>query len=136
MIRIGGVHMVKVISIDKTLYDDGSVWLLCEHNSNYYSCELRYPEDILNPIDEDKIVLDNLKCKDLVKDIWDFDDSIVYIDEEDDVEFYRDCLDNILVDLKKYPELENFVCITDYECNNTITIYGDIITKILFPKNG
>ena len=123
--------MVRVTSIDFSSYEDGSVWLSYVQDDGY-GYELRYPSNILEPICENKIRLNQLQSSYLIRDaLWSDNEMVsVFRDDED----YEKCCSDFKTDCEKYPELIDYSDV-DYDENgnvNAIIIYSPIITKILF----
>lgn len=127
--------MVEVFSVEPTTFEDDSYWLAYKQDSKYYGYEIRYPHNIINPIPENKIFVEDLKMSGLIKDVLYSDNEMLYIDEIEDKEYYEECKRLIEEDLKLHPELKDYVEYEAYDdFMDSIVISGTIITECLFTK--
>lgn len=127
--------MIEVVSISFTTYEDGSIWLSYKQNERNYGYELRYPKNILEPVNENKIPIDNLKSKALIYDVLYSDNEMLYIDELFDKDYYDKCKQLIEEDCKLYPQIRDHIDYEPYDNDtDTLVIFGGIITEVLFLK--
>lgn len=127
--------MIEVVSVSFTTYEDGSIWLSYRQNERNYGYELRYPKNILEPVNENKIPIDNLKSKALIYDVLYSDNEMLYIDELFDKGYYDECKQLIEEDCKLYPQIRNHIDYEPYDNDtDTLVIFGGIITEVLFLK--
>lgn len=127
--------MVEVFSIEPTTFEDDSYWLTYKQDNKYYGYEIRYPYNIINPIPENKIFVEDLKMSSLIIDVLYSNNEMLYIDETEDKVYYEECKRLIEEDLKLHPELKDYIEYEAYdELTDSIVISGTIITECLFTK--
>lgn len=123
--------MVKVIDIKKASFDESYLWISYIQDE-HYGYELRCISNLLEPLNLNKIPIENIKSEGILRDVIDSENDMVYIDEglEDN---YKKIKENIQKDIELYPNLNQYIEFTrefgDFE---TIILYGGIITEFLF----
>lgn len=126
--------MIEIEAIMPTTFEDGSSWLIYKQDGKFYGYELTYQQKEVDSIARDKILIDDLKIKNLVYDVLYSDNEMLYIDECDDKAYFEECKTLIEEDLKLHPELKDFIGYESFnDDTDTIVITGGIIVKCLFP---
>lgn len=127
--------MIEIKTMVPTTFGDNSYWLAYKQDNKYWGYELRYPQNKDDSISEDKILVDDLKIKNLIYDVLYSDNEILYIDACDNKKYFEECEALIEEDLKLHPELKDYVYYEIYNGDvDAIVITGDIIVECLFPE--
>lgn len=124
--------MIRVISKEESILNDGSVWITYIQDDKYFGFELCYDTDKTVKVNRGKIKVNNLNSKRVMIEALLSDDELYCIDQYDDIIKFEAAKISLQIDFDKYPVLKDYIEFESINGEESIVIYKNILIELLF----
>lgn len=124
--------MIRVISKEESILNDGSVWITYIQDNKYFGFELCYDTDKTVKVNRGKIKVNNLNSKHVMIEALLSDDELYCIDQYDDIIKFEAAKISLQIDFDKYPVLKDYIEFESINGEESIVIYKNILIELLF----
>lgn len=124
--------MIRVISKEESILNDGSVWITYIQDDKYFGFELCYDTDKTVKVNRGKIKVNNLNSKYVMIEALLSDDELYCIDQYDDIIKFEAAKISLQIDFDKYPVLKDYIEFESINGEESIVIYKNILIELLF----
>ena len=124
--------MIRVISKEESILNDGSVWIMYIQDDKYFGFELCYDTDKTVKVNRGKIKVNNLNSKHVMIEALLSDDELYCIDQYDDIIKFEAAKISLQIDFDKYPVLKDYIEFESINGEESIVIYKNILIELLF----
>lgn len=124
--------MIRVISKEESILNDGSVWITYIQDDKYFGFELCYDTDKTVKVNRGKIKVNNLNSKHVMIEALLSDDELYCIDQYDDIIKFEAAKISLQIDFDKYPVLKDYIEFESINGEESIVIYKNILIELLF----
>ena len=124
--------MIRVISKEESILNDGSVWITYIQDDKYFGFELCYDTDKTVKVNRGKIKVNNLNSKHVMIEALLSDDELYCIDQYDDIIKFEAVKISLQIDFDKYPVLKDYIEFESINGEESIVIYKNILIELLF----
>lgn len=124
--------MIRVISKEESILNDGSVWITYIQDDKYFGFELCYDTDKNVKVNRGKIKVNNLNSKHVMIEALLSDDELYCIDQYDDIIKFEAAKISLQIDFDKYPVLKDYIEFESINGEESIVIYKNILIELLF----
>ena len=101
--------MIRVISKEESILNDGSVWITYIQDDKYFGFELCYDTDKTVKVNRGKIKVNNLNSKHVMIEALLSDDELYCIDQYNDIIKFEAAKISLQIDFDKYPVLKDYI---------------------------
>lgn len=134
--------MIKELERFETSFEDNTFWVMYEDENGRIGYEIAEDEDSkINP-KKDKIMIEELEgLENEILQLEETENDMLYLEkwefeEDDNLEEYLEIVEIANKVIEKYPHLDCYIEVWENEDDEHIVFNGDLLTQILFKKEG